>query len=171
VEWKPVLIGITIMKVMGMKPLMETPLKRDYLMKDAPRVARLLGVPFTHRLLPNVNSLAAQRAFLWLKARDPALAVRFAHRVYAHRWGEGNDITSPAVVAELAAPLGVATVELLEAIGSEEAKDALKQAVDEAIARGVFGVPTFIVDGESIWGSDRLWMLEHWLAHGRWDPA
>ena len=33
-----------------------------------------------------------------------------------------------------------------------------KTAVDEAIAEGVFGVPTFIVDGESIWGSDRLWM-------------
>jgi 2-hydroxychromene-2-carboxylate isomerase len=34
----------------------------------------------------------------------------------------------------------------------------------------VFGVPTFIVDGESIWGVDRLWMLEHWLRHGDWAP-
>ena len=34
------------------------------------------------------------------------------------------------------------------------------------IAAGVFGAPFFIADGEPFWGSDRLWMLEHWLAHG-----
>jgi 2-hydroxychromene-2-carboxylate isomerase len=49
-------------------------------------------------------------------------------------------------------------------------KAALKSAVEAAIAKGVFGVPTFIVDGEMIWGVDRLWMLEHWLRHGDWEP-
>ena len=63
------------------------------------------------------------------------------------------------------------TGELLAAVESQPVKDALKVAVDEAIAEGVFGVPTFIVDGESIWGSDRLWMLEHWLQHGRWEKV
>ena len=61
VDWRPVLIGITIMKVMGIKPLMETPLKRDYLAKDGPRMARLLGVPLVLRAIPNSNSLAADR--------------------------------------------------------------------------------------------------------------
>ena len=171
VDWRPVLIGITIMKVMGIKPLMETPLKREYLAKDGPRMARLLGVPLVLRPIPNRNSLAAMRAFLWLKAKDPALAVSFAQRVYARRWAEGADVTSPEIVADLAEPLGIARGELLAAVESQPVKDALKTAVDEAIAEGVFGVPTFIVDGESIWGSDRLWMLEHWLQHGRWEKV
>ena len=171
VDWRPVLIGITVLKIMGMKPLTETPLKKDYLRHDAPRVARLLGVPFRFHDLKGGNSLAASRAYLWLKARDAALAKRFAHGVYARLWAEGKDITQAQSVAQVAAPLGVDQGELLAAIETQQAKQALKDAVDAAVAKGVFGVPYFIVDGEPIWGSDRLWMLEHWLEHGAWDAV
>lgn len=171
VDWRPVLIGVTILKVMGMKPLLETPLKGEYLRRDAPRVARLLGVPFRYHGLKGVNSLAASRAYLWLKARDSELARRFAKGIYAKLWAEGHDITPAAVAVDVGESLGVARTELLAAVESDEVKQALKNAVDAAIAKGVFGVPYFIADGEPIWGSDRLWMLEHWLAHGSWSPA
>ena len=92
VDWKPVLLGITVMKVMGLKPLPETPLKKDYILIDKPRMATLLGVPLVEHGLKGVNSLAASRAFLWLKAQDPALAVRFAHRIYERLWVQGKDI-------------------------------------------------------------------------------
>ena len=170
-DWRPVLIGITILKVMGMKPLPEIPLKGAYLARDAPRMAKLLGVPFRQHGLRGHNSVAASRAFLWLKARDAALAKRFARRIYSRLWVEGRDITAPEASAEEAQALGVDRDDLLAAIASPREKQALKEAVDAAIAKGVFGVPYFIVDGEPIWGVDRLWMLEHWLAHGSWDPA
>ncbi len=51
------------------------------------------------------------------------------------------------------------------------AKNLLKQQVDAAIAAGVFGVPTFIVDGEPIWGVDRMWMIEHWATRHAWSAA
>lgn len=170
VDWKPVLLGITVLKVMGLKPLPETPLKKDYILADKPRMAQLLGVPMVEHGLKGVNSLAASRAFLWLKAQDPALAVRFAHRVYRRLWAHGRDITPAEAVAEEGEALGVDRTLLLAAIGSDEMKQALKAAVDAAIAKGVFGVPTFIVDGEMLWGVDRLWMLEHWLRKGNWAP-
>ena len=170
VDWKPVLLGITVMKVMGLPPLPQTPLKKDYVARDVPRMARLLGVPLVMHGLKGINSLAASRAFLWLKAKDPALASRFAQRVYARLWQEGRDITQPSDMADEAAALGVDRAAVLTAIESPEMKAALKAAVEAAIANGVFGVPTFIVDGEPLWGVDRLWMLEHWLAHGDWAP-
>jgi 2-hydroxychromene-2-carboxylate isomerase len=171
VDWRPVLIGITILKVMGLKPLLETPLKGEYLYRDAPRVAQLLGVPFRHHGLKGINSLAASRAYLHLKDRDPELARRFAKAVYRTLWVEGRDITPPEVAADVGETLGVPRAELLAAVEGDTAKNALKTAVEAAIARGVFGVPFFIADGEAIWGSDRLWMLEHWLARRSWDPA
>lgn len=170
VDWKPVLLGITVMKVMGLKPLPETPLKKDYILVDKPRMAKLLGVPLVEHGLKGVNSLAASRAFLWLKAQDPALAVRFAHRIYERLWVQGKDITPAEAVADEGAALGVDRAALLAAIESPEMKAALKEAVDAAIAKGVFGVPTFIADGEPLWGVDRLWMLEHWLKQGNWSP-
>ncbi len=171
VDWRPVLIGITILKVMGLKPLLETPLKGKYLYQDAPRVARLLGVPFRHHGLKGINSLAASRAYLYLKGRDPELARRFAKNIYRALWVDGRDISPPDVAAGVGESLGVPRDELLAAIHSDAMKEALKASVDAAIDKGVFGVPYFIVDDQSIWGSDRLGMLEHWLAHGCWDPA
>ena len=171
VDWRPVLIGVTILKIMGMKPLLQTPLKGDYLYRDAPRVARLLGVPFRHHGLKGVNSLATSRAYLWLKSRDAELARRYARAVFRTLWVESRDITSAEIAADLGETLGVPRAELVSAIESDEAKQLLKTAVDAAVAKGVFGVPYFIADGEPIWGGDRLWMLEHWLARGSWDPA
>jgi 2-hydroxychromene-2-carboxylate isomerase len=45
-------------------------------------------------------------------------------------------------------------------------KEALKRNVDEAIARGVFGSPFVIVDGEPFWWLDRFDQLDKWLATG-----
>ena len=170
VDWKPVLLGITVMKIMGLPPLMQTPLKKDYVRHDKDRMAKLLGVPMVQHAIEGVNSLSASRAFLWLKANDPQLAVRFAHRIYERLWVLGLDITPAEAVADVAAALGVDRAALLAAIDSTQMKAALRDAVAAAVAKGVFGVPTFIVDGEPIWGVDRLWMLEHWLRHGDWAP-
>ena len=171
VDWKPVLIGVTIMRIMGIKPLTETPLKQDYLRHDGPRMAKIFGVPYRPHGHKGMNSVAASRAFLWLKARDPALAKQFAREVYAKVWTEGVNIQPPESVADIAAPLGIDRAALLQAMSSDEMREALKTAVDEAVAKGVFGVPYFIVDNEPFWGGDRLWMLEHWLKYGDWSSA
>jgi 2-hydroxychromene-2-carboxylate isomerase len=169
--WRPVLIGVTVMKVMGLKPLMDTPVKSDYLRHDAPRMAKIYGVPFNYHGLKGINSVAACRAFLWLKERDAELAQRFARRIFARLWVDGRDITPAEEVVKEAAALGADGEALAEAIATPEVKQALNVAVDHAIANGVFGVPYFIADGEPIWGADRLWMLDHWLKHGSWDGA
>ena len=80
VAWRPLLLGVTVLKVMGLKPLPETPLKQDYIAADLPRLARLLAVPFRRHGLKGVNSLAAARAFLgdWILAQGRARAGRRA---------------------------------------------------------------------------------------------
>lgn len=166
VDWRPFLIGVTIMKVMGMKPLREYPLKWPYLQRDLRRLATYFDAPLKQHGLTGVNSVAACRAFLWIKRRDAALAKTFAQRVYARLWTRGEDITSiDAVIAE-ARPLGIDAAELAAALAGEEAKRSLEASVTEAIAAGVFGAPTFVADGEMFWGCDHLWMLDHWLETG-----
>ena len=170
VDWRPFLLGVTVVKIMGMRPLMETPLKSDYLAHDKPRLAKLLGVPFNDRDLSGESGVNAARGFLWLKRHHPILAVPYARRVFERLFVRGEDITAAESLADEAVALGVERPSFLEAIASPAMKDALRQSVDDTVARGVFGAPTFIVDNEPIWGADRLWMLEHWLQHGRWQP-
>ena len=169
VKWRPFLLGVTVLQVMGIKPLMETPLKSDYLVIDRPRMAKLLGVPLTVPDLDGVNGVAASRAFYWLTVRDEAKAKALARRLLERLWAEGRDITDPGVVADEAAALDVSRETIEAALADPRVKDLLRSAVDAAIARKVFGSPFFIVDDQPVWGVDRLWMVEHWLRHGSWE--
>ncbi len=48
-------------------------------------------------------------------------------------------------------------------VDDAEVKQALKSATEDAVARGIFGAPSFIVDGELFWGNDRLLFVEEAL--------
>ena len=168
VVWRPTLVGITILKVMGLKPVPETPLKSGYFWQDVQRLAAMFGVPLRRHGLSGINSLAACRAFLWLHERNPEGARRLVRHLSARLWTDALDITPPQTVVEEASKLGIDTAGMVEAIVSAELKQRLSDAVQYAVSRNVFGVPFFIADGEPLWGCDRMWMLDHWLGHGTW---
>lgn len=170
VEWRPFLVGVTVMNIMGMKPLMETPLKSDYLTIDRPRMAQLLGVPLNIPDQTDMNSLAASRAYYWVRETDPAKAKALAGRILRRLWVDGKDITSIDAVAGEAAEEGIDVDELRDAVQTDRVKALLRDAVDEAVGKNVFGSPFFVVDDQPVWGVDRLWMVEHWLTHGSWEP-
>ena len=167
IEWRPVLLGVTVLKVMGLKALPDTPVKRDYVFHDVARLARLLDIPLQRCPAP-MRSLSAMRAWTWFALRDPALAVRFGQALFHAQWAEARDMSAPEAVAALAAGFGPTPAEVLEAIEGAPVKDALRTWVEEAVAAGVFGVPSFVVDGEMFWGVDRLPMLERWIETGGW---
>ena len=79
-----------------------------------------------------------------------------------------SDIPSPEVTVEIAGALGVDQSALAAALNDNAVKDRVKREVDAAMARGVFGSPYFVVDGEPFWGADRMDHLERWLAKGPW---
>ena len=81
---------------------------------------------------------------------------------------DDRDISSPEVTIGIAAGLGIPRQSMESALNEPALKDRLRSEVDAAIARGVFGSPYFIVDGEPFWGSDRLDQLERWLSTGGW---
>jgi 2-hydroxychromene-2-carboxylate isomerase len=77
-------------------------------------------------------------------------------------------MSTPEQVAEAAAPLGIAAADLLAAVTDPAIKERLKAETERSLARGVFGSPFVIVDGEPFWGNDRLDEVERWLATGGW---
>lgn len=167
VSWRPILLG-AVFAVTGSKPNMHLPLRGDYLKHDVQRIARRQGAPLVWPAVTPVNGLAAARAVWWLNGEDPATARRLAAALFHAHWGEGRDIGPPEVVAGVASGIGVDGTALLAAIAEPRLKDRLRAETDGAIARGVFGAPFFIVDGEPFWGWDRLPMLTEWLVRGGW---
>jgi 2-hydroxychromene-2-carboxylate isomerase len=171
VEWRPVLIGITILKIMGMKPLPETPLKGPYLQRDFVRQAGYLDVPLAPQAGPIgqlIAPLPPLRAFVMLDESDPGLAKRFAQEVFHARWVRRENPSTPEGLTLIGRRLGVDPDRLVGANRDPAVKERLTARVNDAIAQGVFGVPTFQVGGELFWGTDHLPQLERWLETGGW---
>lgn len=167
VNWRPIMLGAAL-KATGSAPNATAPLKGPYLLRDAPRCARLLDAPFTLPPVLPMNTLAASRACWWLHAADPDMAKGLAQALYHAHWGEGRDISTVDQVAQVAATLGIDAAELTAACADPRIKARLKEETDSSIARGVFGSPFVFVDAEPFWGADRLDQVERWLRTGGW---
>jgi 2-hydroxychromene-2-carboxylate isomerase len=154
VNWRPTMLG-AVFKVSGGKPLTEWPLKGDYAKRDIPRSARFYNVPFK---LPSpfpVGTVSACRAFYAApNDKQPALA-KALYRAY---FVDGVNIGETDQVLKVAASLG-----LKPDLNDPSLKEKTKSEVEASIARGVFGSPYFIVDGEPFWGIDRFDQLDRWL--------
>ncbi len=167
VDWRPILLGVT-MKATGNVSLAHQPVKSEYAKRDWERLARFMDVPWT---LPDhfpIATQAAARAFYWIKDTDQVLAKKFALACFHRYFGEGHDITTRDAVADIGETLDIDREELLAAVSTDQIKQRLRDETQAAMDAGVCGAPFFIIDGEPIWGSDRLWMIRRWLKSGGW---
>jgi len=165
VRWRPVLLGV-IFKTTGAAPLTMVPVKGEYSQHDFARSARFLGVPYQHPDLFPLHTVHAARAYYWLHDEDCARARLFARAVLRAYFTRGVDVSDLAVVQEIAAQHGADRDRLSAALVGTVLKERLRAECAAALAKGVFGSPYFIVDGEPFFGADRLPQVEHWLASG-----
>jgi 2-hydroxychromene-2-carboxylate isomerase len=166
VRWHPVLLGIIFQATGSRPPVDGVSSKSKYMWHDFHRSARHLGIPYnppSRFPLPTQN---AARAYYWLHGQDCALARQFAHAAYRALFVEDQDISSPAVVLQIAEKIGVDRSRLEAALQAPEIKARLKEECDQALAIGVFGSPHVVIDGEAFFGADRLAQIEHWLQSG-----
>ena len=166
VKWRPVMLGAAIKATSGLPLLLSVPLKGEYSKRDIERSARFMDVPYKFPPKFPLATLVAARGYYWLHGQDCGKAREFAHAVFRAYWVDGRDIGELPVVLEVANGLGIDVNAYTAAIATPEVKDRLKQETDAAVARGMFGAPYFMVDGEPFWGADRLPQIDKWLATG-----
>ena len=169
VEWHALLVGVTVLKVMGMKPLPQTPLKGAYLARQIARYRRRHGVALARPAggAP-MNPLPAARLFAWLCVHRPENAKAFARAVFAGYWAQGRELDQPEALRDAMQVAALPAALAEEVLDAPEAAALLREEVDAAIARGAFGSPYFIVDGEPFFGVDNLELLDEWLGRGGW---
>ncbi|WP_181703395.1 DsbA family protein [Chthonobacter albigriseus] len=168
VLWRPYMLGAAF-EVTGSQNLSSTPLKKDYAWKDWKRIASSLRVPFDPPSSHPATALAATRAFYWIEERAPDRASVFAASVFRVYYTGLLDTASPEAVAVHAeATVGVRAGDVLLGIADPNLKIRVREKSDEALSKGVFGSPFFIVDEEPFWGWDRMGMMERWISAGGW---
>ena len=164
IVWKPVFLG-GIMQATGNAPPGKVPAKGKYMNRDMVRCAARYDIPFVLNAHFPVNTLTLQRAAVaLLDEQGEAEFSRFVDICFHAIWAEGKNMGDIAVVAETLSAAGF-DAEALAARASDPAiKEKLKANTDDAVARGVFGAPTFIVGDEMYFGQDRLDYVEDALA-------
>ncbi len=155
VAWqvRPVVYGV-LLDHAGLVGPVETEAKRRYTFRDVARAAQLLQVPMVGPPAHPFRSLEALR--LLVAYSDDDLAMPLARGLAAAVWGRGEDLTQTAVLIRVAAAAGATRRPVEELIADPRIKLALRDNTEQAIAHGVFGVPTFEYEGELFWGHDRL---------------
>ena len=158
--WRPMLLG-ALFKAIGQAdvPIFSWPeAKRAYFFRDLDRWANHWGVPFRFPERFPVNSVKALRAYLALPEERRG---DFRSKVFEAYWSRGEDISDEVVLGRL---LGREAEQVLARTRDEDIKQALFQATQRAVDAGVFGAPTWVVDGEHLfWGQDRLPLVERAL--------
>jgi 2-hydroxychromene-2-carboxylate isomerase len=148
----------------------EVPPKVAWMFKNNLRKAALLGLPLHRPAFHPFNPLLALRVSSL--PMDDASRARLVSGLLRAVWAESRHVSEPEVVAEVAREAGLDGAALVTAAARPEAKERLKRQTDDAIAAGVFGVPTMIADGELFWGYDDFPYLERYLAgKDTLDPA
>jgi len=164
VRWRP-LYSRALMERRGTDPFRGPPASGQYetayRTRDVTRWAGYYGIPFRD---PDWEALDWQRYALAAVAADRLGRVApFTMALFDAVFGSGTAPKSDGDLARLADSAGLAGGEFLRLIDDAETHRHHDQTIAEALAAGVFGVPSFVVEGELFWGNDRLVLLRHHL--------
>ena len=157
IEYRPILFA-GLLNHWGQKGPAELATKRRYTYRWSDWWARSLGIPFRYPAGHPFNPLHHLRLAIACGSTPDAIRT-----IFDAIWTSGAEASDPGRFEALLNELGLPA----ERLETAEIKNKLRSNTEEAIARGVFGVPTFEADGELFWGADSVDYLKAFLA----DPA
>ncbi len=164
----PVDFGVIFAATGGLPLPRRSPQRQAYRLQELARWRDHLGLPIhiRPRYFPANETLAAQAVIALRESGEDEKALALAHRVLQALWEEARDTADPAVLAELAGEVG-ADGDALIARAEDPRWAALRaRDTEAAIARGVFGAPSYVLGEEIFWGQDRLDFLARRLDAG-----
>ena len=165
ISWRAFLLG-PIFHEQGWNdsPFNIYPAKGQYMWRDLERICDRLGVPFRRPTVFPQNGLHAARVACCF-SQAPWLPD-FVRDMYRANFGQDLDISNLATVERCLSALGQDCKAIVAASQAPAVKEQLRAQTAEAKQLGIFGAPSFVVDGELFWGNDRLEEALYWAVRG-----
>lgn len=160
---KPMLLG-GVFQATGNHSPVTVPAKGKYTFTDFARFAKRYGVPLVSNPHFPINTLMLMRGAMGLQMSDAARFMPYCQAIYHAIWVDAKNMNDPATVGQVLHAAGFDPTAMVALANQQTTKDALKTATEVAVARGVFGAPTFFVGEHMFWGQDRLDFVREALA-------
>ena len=160
--WRPMLLGGVFKATNNHSPA-ENPAKMRWMRRDLERWARHYAAPFAHNPHFPINTLTLMRGAVGMQTRGPDFH-RYLETIFHAMWGQPRNLGQPEELAAVLRAAGFDADALQSLVNDAAVKERLKANTEAAVARGVFGAPTFFVGDEMFWGQDRLDFVAEALA-------
>ena len=161
----PVDLGGKVFPISGGLPLgKRAPQRQAYRLVELERFSKFLGLPMNIKptFFP-VNPDDAAKLIIAAGLKDgPAAALQLTGAALAAVWAQERNIADQNVLAALLLETGLSAARL-EYSHSQAVHEQYDANTEAAIAAGVFGAPSYVLDGELFWGQDRLDFLQRKL--------
>jgi 2-hydroxychromene-2-carboxylate isomerase len=168
VRVRPMDLGAKVFPVSGGLPLPQrAPQRQAYRLVELDRFRRFLGLPMNvkPRFFPVAADPAARLIVATDREQGSAAALELTGRILTACWAEERDIASAETLSALLAESGL-EASLLAASTTPEVQATYDAHTQAAIEAGVFGAPSYVIDGEIFWGQDRLDFVARRLLQG-----
>jgi 2-hydroxychromene-2-carboxylate isomerase len=162
---RPVDLGGKVFPISGGLPLgKRAPQRQAYRLLELQRFSEHLGVPLNRqpRFFPVGGDDASRLIIAADLMQGAQAALNITGAILAAVWSQERNIADPGVLAQLLSEQGL-PAQVLEKSNSQAVQECYERYTQEAIDAGVFGAPSYVVDGEIFWGQDRLDFLERRL--------
>jgi 2-hydroxychromene-2-carboxylate isomerase len=163
IVWTPVLLG-GIFQATGNKSPATVPAKGAYMNVDLQRWAKAFGARFQMNPDFPINTLPLMRGAVAMQMRGDEEFHRYLRAIFSAMFKTPRNLNVPAEIGAVLAEAGFDPTAFMALIGEQSVKDRLKENTTSAVARGVFGAPTFFVGEDMFWGQDRLEFVEKALS-------
>jgi len=167
INYKPVQLGEVFSETGGLPLAKRHPARQRYRLMELQRWRDKRGLTFNlrPRFFPGNPRLADGVVIAALA--EGLKAEPFMRRAFAALWEGESDLADPETIARIADAAGLPGAKLVVRSGTDEIGAIYDQNRNEAIAAGVFGAPSWVLDGEVFWGQDRIELLADALKAGR----
>ena len=155
IAWRPMLLG-GVFKATGNASPVTIPAKGRWMLGDLQLWARHWGVPLVFNPHFPINTLTLMRGAAGLQMREPETFPRYLDVVFGAMWRAPRNLGDADVLAQALTEGGLDAERIIGLAADPEVKARLVANTEEAVARGVFGAPTFFVGGRMFFGQDRL---------------
>jgi 2-hydroxychromene-2-carboxylate isomerase len=155
IAWRPMLLG-GVFKATGNSSPVTIPAKGRWMNGDLQRWAQRYGVSFSLNPHFPINTLTLMRGAAGMQMREPARFLAYVDAIERSMWQSPRDLGDADVLVATLREAGFDPAAFAALVADPDVKARLIATTEEAVARGVFGAPTFFVGEEMFFGQDRL---------------
>lgn len=153
IKYKPILLG-GLLNLAGIKANADIPVKGKYMIKDCKLWSERNNIDFKFNSYFPIMTLNLMRCVMI--AEKKGFSQNFINKVFDAIWKDGLNLNDNNIFEKLLKNLDINPKLFLIEANNQKNKDELKKRTEAAHKKGVFGVPTFLINNKMFWGQDRL---------------